>query len=184
MNMRKRLRFHRHITLLCLPALLLNSLAPNVAFARDKQPLGWDNVLRLRTGATIAVVLFSKKAYRGKVDRVEPTNLVLTTAAGSQIIPREEIKSVTTVAKPKVANPGLWAIGGGALVVGVGGLVGAAKDIGDINRGSLSGSTGKHGEAIEVAGLLVVAGGLAAVVLVGKPRVIYEAKQAPPSTAK
>jgi hypothetical protein len=169
------------ISMVCIYAILFTLAAPGIALAKGSSPLAWDNVLRLRKGAQVSVVLFSKKMYQGKVDEVQPTSLALTTAAGAMMIPKDDINSITTIAKPKAANPGLWAAAGGVLMMGIGGLVNSGKDISNLSNGQLPSN---HSHAVEITGAIVAAGGVAVLVLVGKPRLIYQGTQAPASPAK
>jgi small nuclear ribonucleoprotein (snRNP)-like protein len=166
-------KFNHIVTMVCLCTIVITLVAPRTAQAKGSKTLGWENVLRLRRGAKVAVVLFSKKTYWGKVDQVEPNNLVLATDAGSMMLPKEEINSVTTLAKPKLASPGAWMIVGGALLAGVGSLVNTTKDVVTLNNGKMP---SKHSDAVTIAGVVGMVGGVAIVIFGGKPRFIYEAK--------
>jgi hypothetical protein len=177
-------RFNHIVAMVCIYAIVFTLAAPGTALAKGPKPLGWDNVLTLRKGDTIHVTLFSKQVQTGKVDRVEPTGIALTTKEGSLLIPRENIKSVAYVGKPKVANPGLWMAAGGVALTGAAMLGGTAKDISDINSGKLSGSTGNHGNGLAIAGLGIAAGGIAVFFIGGKPKLIYEARTVPPTPTK
>jgi hypothetical protein len=170
--MTNRANLRRHIALLCIYALLL-SLAPGVAFARDRAALDWDNVMRLRDGSTIIVTLFNGQMYRGKVvGLVKPDTLPLKTKAGSMAIPKGDIKTIMTY-RATFANPGLYMAVGGTLMGSVAGLTGTLQDINGLNNGSLK----SHDHvALEVAGIAVAAAGIGVYILAGKPRTIYEAK--------
>ncbi len=159
--------------------VILALLAPGAAFGKAKRPLDWENVMKLRDGSTITVTLFNNEKHFGTVEGlVKPDILPLKTKAGSLSIRRGNIKTIITI-KPKLANPGLYMMVGGVLLASAGGLAGTAKEISDLNNGSLNGSAEKNGETLEVAGIAVAVGGLAVFFLAGKPRTIYEAKQAP-----
>jgi hypothetical protein len=144
---------------------------------RGPKNLGWDNVLKVQKGTSVAVVLFSKQAHTGKVDRVEPTGIALTTKQGPLLIPAGDIESITTIAKPKMANPGMYMMFGGILLAATSQLVSSVKDVSTLSNGNLP---GKHSYALLIAGFAIAAGGVAILVLVGKPRLIYKAVQPPP----
>jgi hypothetical protein len=174
--MTNRFDFRRYVALSCACALFLPFVASGVAYGKDKKTIDWGNVRHLRQGTAVTVLLKNNRRHVGVVKgEVTDENLPLTTKTESLSIGRETVKTIVTVARPKVANPGLYAMLGGVLLAAVGGLAGSVKDVTALNSGTLNSSSGKHGEAIEVAGMAIAAGGLAAFILVGKPRTIYEA---------
>jgi hypothetical protein len=62
----------RAVALICIYAIGITTFAPATAQAKGHKQLEWDNVLKLRKGASLNVLLFSKKRYLGKVEAVEP----------------------------------------------------------------------------------------------------------------
>ncbi|MGA2739003.1 MAG: hypothetical protein ABSG65_16315 [Bryobacteraceae bacterium] len=174
-------KFRRYVAMFSLCAVVM-SLAPGVAFGSEKRPLDWGNVMLLHDGAPLAVTLFNNQSYRGKVDGlIKADTLPLKTKDGPMAIPRRDIKTIMTY-KPTIANPGLYIGVGGVLLATGGGLAGSIKQINELNNGNLNG--GSSGTKLEVAGAIVAAGGIAVFILAGKPRTIYEAKQAPPGATK
>jgi hypothetical protein len=157
-------------------------LAPGVAFGGEKRPLDWGNVMLLHDGTPVAVTLFNNQSYRGKVDGlIKGDTLPLKTKDAPMAIPRRDIKTIITY-KPTFANPGLYVGVGGVLLAAGGGLAGSVKQINELNNGTLP--SGSPGTKLEIAGAAVAAGGIAVFVLAGKPRTIYEAKQAPADATK
>jgi hypothetical protein len=53
-------------------------------------------------------------------------------------------------------------------------LASSLKQVSDLENGSLGTTAEKTGQHLEIAGIIVAAGGLAVYLLAGKPRVIYE----------
>jgi hypothetical protein len=94
-------------------------------------------------------------------------------------LPKDEIKNIIRTARPKLANPGLYLAFGGILLGSTGELVNSVKQISTLNSGKLPGS---DNETFLIAGVAVAAAGLAILIFGGKPKVIYEAKEAPAST--
>ncbi|MGO9271178.1 MAG: hypothetical protein ACLQOO_13135 [Terriglobia bacterium] len=171
--MTNRASLRRHVALLCICALVF-SLAPGVAFAKDKTALDWGNVMRLRDGSTISVTLFNGQMYRGKVvGLVKADTLPLKTKAGSMAIPKGDIKTIMTY-RATFANPGLYMAVGGAVLGSTAGLTGTLQDVNSLNNGSLK--SHQH-VGLEIAGIAVAAAGIGVFVLAGKPRTIYEGKQ-------
>jgi hypothetical protein len=164
-------RIRSAVSAICI-ALLLFALFP----PKEKKILNWDNVLKLREGDLITVVLFSKVKYSGKVERVEPNSLALTAQEGPLLIPRERIKKIHYTRRPKAAMGGAGMMLGGIGVMVGGMVVGTAKDLSDVQSGNLSGSTGKHGETFMALGAIVAAVGAAILIIGGKPKIIYETK--------
>lgn len=182
--MHKLFKFKPCVAIMCVQALLFTLIAANLAMAKDKKPLAWENVLRLSKGDSIFVQLFSKQLHHGKVDKVEPLSISLTTKEGSLLILKENIKSVGYVGRPRVASPGTWMILGGIALTVAGALGGSVKDIGDLKSGKLSGSTGNHGNGLMIAGLAIAAAGAPVLFVGGKVKTIYEAKAAPQATTR
>lgn len=174
-SLNKFMRFNRFTAVICLYAMVLAITAPTPALARGKKLHDWDNVLRLRKGDSLIVLLFSKKQYSGRVDHVELGSLAITTRTESLVLPKEDIKSVTRIGKPKLANPGLWLALGGVTLASTGELIQTTQDVVTLNNGRLPAN---HSYGILIAGLAVAAGGVAMLVFLGKPRQIYEAKAA------
>jgi len=172
------LKFKCQIAIACVQALLFALAAPDMALAQDKKPLSWENVLKLRNGDAIWVQLLSNERHSGKVDRVEPTGIALTTKEGSFLIPKENIRRMGHVGRPKVMNPGAWLFIGGLGLTVAAMVGGTLKDVSDVNQGKLDSSTGTHGIGLMVAGLGVAAGGVA-VMVASKPRTIYVASPSP-----
>jgi hypothetical protein len=173
-------KIRNNIAIMCIMTLLIGLLPTSALLAKEKKSYNWDNVLRLRIGDLVLVRLFnSKETHVGKVDRVEPNSIALTTKEESLLIPRDKIKLISYTTRPKAAKAGAVVMVGGLGLI-VGGLVGGtAKDLSDLNQGKLDSSSGKHGEAFYITGALALAGGLGMLILGGKPKVIYEAKSAP-----
>jgi hypothetical protein len=174
--MRRLPKIRSCITVICIMTLLSALFPSSMLLAKEKKTLNWDNVLKLRVGDLIAVKLFSKETYVGKVDRVEPNSIALTTQEDSLLIPRDKIKKIQYTKRPKAAGVGLIMMLGGAGLLAAGAVVGAAKDYSDVSSGNLSGSTGKHGESLYVAGAVLAVAGTTTLILGGKSRIIYEAK--------
>jgi len=174
-------KFRRYVTMLSLCAMVM-PLAPGVAFGGEKRPLDWGNVMLLHDGTPVAVTLFNNQSYRGKVDGlIKADTLPLKTKDGPMAIPRRDIKTIMTY-KPLLANPGAYIAVGGVLLGSVGGLAGSAKQLSGLEGGNVS--SGNPGTKLEIAGIIVAAGGVAVAIVGGKPRSVYEATQAPAEPPK
>jgi hypothetical protein len=172
--MYKLIRFSRAVSVLCIHVAVLTLVLPGAALAKDPKPLGWENVLKLRSGDRITVTLMSKQVQTGKVSRVEPTSIAMTTKEGELLIPREDIRAVGYMGKPKIATPGAWLMIGGAGLAGAALLGGTLKDTNDLSSGKMS--SGSTGTGLAIAGVTVAAAGAAIMILGGKPKLIYEHK--------
>ena len=117
----------RAVALICIYTIGITAIAPTTAQAKGHNQLDWDNVMKLRKGASLNVLLFSKKRYLGKVEAVEPGGLTLNTAAGTLSLPKDEIKNIIRIGTPKLANPGLYITFGGLLLASTGELIDSAK---------------------------------------------------------
>jgi hypothetical protein len=181
--MDKFVRFNRFTAAICLYAMVLGTIAPSPALARGrgKNHHDWDNVLRLGKGDKLYVLLFSKKTYSGSVDHVEPGSLAMNTAAGSLALPKEDIKSITRIGKPKLFNPGLWVALGGVTLASTSEFIQTTQDVVTLNGGRIPAN---HSYTILIAGLAAAAAGVVMLVFLGKPRQIYEAKAVPSQTAQ
>jgi hypothetical protein len=175
-------KFRRIVAMFSLYAVI-TPLAPGVAFGSEKRPLDWGNVMLLHDGTNVAVTLFNNQSYRGKVEGlIKSDTLPLKTKDGPMSIPKRDIKTIMTY-KPTLANPGLYVGVGGGLLGSAGGLAGSLKQINELNNGNLS--SGNPGTKLEIAGIIMAAGGVAVFIVGGKPRTVYEAKDAAaPSAAK
>jgi hypothetical protein len=179
-----RLQRLRHLVAMAsIYTLLFTFVTPNAALAKSPQPLSWDNVLKLRQGDKIRVGLFSKQVHNGKVDKVEPNGITLTAKEGSLLLPKNDIESVAHFDHPKANILGAAVAAGGLGLAVTAETVGTAQDLNQLSNGQLTSSTGKHNIGLLVAGIVVAVGGIAIIVLGGRPRIIYEAKAPPPTAA-
>jgi hypothetical protein len=162
--------YRRPLALLCVYLLVLQA----AAFGRDRTPLDWNNLQKLRAGAPIIVTLFAGQRLQGRLSgTVGDRSFVVRTKEGDRTVDDKTVKTVVTY-KPLFANPGLYIMSGGALLGAAGGLGGTLKDLNTLNSGALP--KGSSGTKFEVAGIAVAAGGVAVYVLLGKPRTVYEGK--------
>lgn len=184
-------RLNPPVALACVVALVFTLVAPTPALAKSHKndmSLGWDNVLRLRHGETVTVLLFSKRIYSGKVESVEPNSIKISIEKkqGSLLIPRDEIKFVNRVERAKAAYTGGIMIGGGILLASSSDLFGSIQQVGCLNgvsttNGLESCSKINH-TGLEIAGYGVSGAGLVVAILIGKPRTIYQV-DTPPQAA-
>jgi hypothetical protein len=173
-------RFNHLVAMACIYAMVFTLIAPSVALAKSPKPLVWDNVLKLRQGDIIRITLVSKQQHKGKVDKVEPNGITLTTKEGSLVIPKADIESVAHFAHPKATLVGSSVAVGGVVLAVTSETVGTAQDLNSLSNGQLP---KKHNLGLLVAGLVVVAGGVAIIAIGGRPTIIYEAV-APAAGAK
>lgn len=174
-------KFNRHIAPICVLTTLIAFVGPATALARAPKNLGWDNVLKVQIGTSVAVVLFNKQIHQGKIDKAEPTGVTLTTKQGSLLLPAGDIASITTIAKPKLANPGAWIMVGGVALAAASLFTGTVQDTVTVTNGKIPGN---RSYVLPIVGMCVAAGGLAILLLVGKPRLIYKAVAPPPEAGK
>lgn len=149
-------------------ALIVAVLTPAAAFAQDRDPLGWENVMRLRIGDSILVALDSEK-YSGTVDEVGPDSLSISTKAhGPLVFPKPTVKSIRNTGR--LSKPG-YAIVSGALV-GVPALMlmNSVRDASALSAGRLPEN---HGTRWEVAGYGVMGVG-AWMLVAGGGKTIYK----------
>ena len=82
-------RIVRHVATLCFLAIFSAFVAPGAAMARGSKSLGWDNVMKLRKGARINIVLFSKKMYTEKLIGLSPADSPLPQNKSRSSFPRK-----------------------------------------------------------------------------------------------
>jgi hypothetical protein len=180
-GMRITRKFNHYIATLCAVTTFLAFVAPGSALAKAPKNLGWDNVLKVQSGTSVAVVLFNKQIHQGKIEKAEPTGITLTTKQGSLLLPAGDIESITTIAKPKLANPGAWIMVGGVALATASLFTGTVQDTVSVSNGKIPGN---RSYVLPIVGMCVAAGGLAILLLVGKPRLIYKAVAPPPEAGK
>jgi hypothetical protein len=181
-------RFNSLVAMASIFALVCPLVAPTPALAKTPKAvsLGWDNVLRMRHGEVVAVTLFSKKVYAGKVESVEPNaiSVSLQKKLGSVLIPREEIRSVVRDEHVKAIEIGSIAVGAGALLAASSNLVGTVQQGSCLNNNpttitGLDNCSNINHTALEGAGFSLVGAGLVVAILIGKPKYIYQADTPP-----
>lgn len=144
--------FRRLAAMTCGWVLLVGPATTTTARAQETEPLGWSNVLKLRTGEEIDVALDGAK-YFGQVTTVDPDSLQITTKKdGPLIFPRATVKTVRD--HGRLRKPGLMLMSLGILFVGSTQLVSALREANELSQGRLP--RGDPGFKFEVVGLSVV----------------------------
>jgi len=177
-------RFNRIVATSCIYALVVTLATPNAALAKNPKPLGWDNVLRLRHGDTVIVKLFSNQVHRGKVDKVEPNGIYISSEEGPLVLLKADVSSVDFYDRKKAAIIGTALMAGGVGLALTAETIGTVQDVSQLNNGQLTGSTGKHNLGLMIAGIGVAVGGLAVFAFGGRPKTIYKAKAPSPTSQK
>lgn len=179
-------RLNPFVAMTCILALAVTLIAPSPASAKGpgraqgSAQYGWDNVLNLKHGDAIIVSLFSKKAYLGKVESVEPESIAISLGKKkeSMLISKEDVQSVALYEKFKATVAGGSIMAGGALLASMSQLVSSTKSATCLTGSSPSLSCGNGTNMPMIyAGLGVIAGGVAVMVLAGKPKYIYMTDQ-------
>lgn len=177
-------RFNPFVAMACILALVITLVAPMPAMAgtpkapKNAAHFNWDNVLRLTKGQRIVIVLFSQKAYRGKVERVEPNaiGISLEKKQGSMLISKEDIQTIVLDKHLTALAIGIGAAAGGSALMASAELGSTVNELNCVNGSTTTSGLSKCTKvnySLVGAGAGIAIGGLVGALMVGKPKFVY-----------
>ena len=193
-------RFNPLVAMACSLALVFTLVAPTPAMAGFPAPwkksaksttksLGWDNVLKLKSGDRVIITLFSKKLYQGKVTKVEPDSIGVSLGKKQSplLIPRDEIHIVALDKKHNAILTGTALIGGGVGILAIGAVTASNSFTNCFNNASSklgSSAPGTSTTCVEknnllIPGIAVASVGAGVLVFGRAPRFLYQVDTPP-----
>lgn len=124
----------------------------------------WKNVEKLKSGASVLILLWNGERLNGRVDRASRTELHLTTLDSQSTIDRSRVRKIIRIRGAELPDPGHWmirgALVGGATFGAWGGIHDAVHHSNEAHwfTGALGGAgLGFFGSCVALTGVGVVA---------------------------